>query len=360
MKLFHLHLRRGLRPGLGLCLIGLAVLVHLAGTPSQVVGLGSGKAAAALRGLQRADMLMGMLSLLIPLSCMQVARTWRTWERRERYWLVTSPRSKLAIILQTWAGGLCASWLWLGLVTGLCVALIEHDGHEEWRVEGSLELQNPQRVGGQGRLSWTCNVPQSDRPQRAHFEVGLYGAEMNIDEFVFSSFGGPQREVFDSDHAQAARISILEVNLPNQAGPVEFELHAVGAQNSMLLHRPRLQLLVASPAQQPLILFALRVGLLLAAAHAILLGLCAWFSAGTALTYVFGAYLLIWLESERWSATAFGTWVPGFDLPQALQWIGEGLGPGLVAPTSWLGCVVLICLGLGSSVIAMGRWRAGR
>ncbi len=360
MRLFLLHLRRGVHPGLGLTLLAVALAVRFGTELPESVGLGAAEPEGILRGLRRADLLLAMLAILIPLSTLQGLRTWSKQEGRERAWLLSSPASKANMIFSSWAGNWCAALVWLLCTLGCCEALAGSNAAQEWRSAGALPMEGIQREGDEGHLRWSAPIPSHAGAARVHFEVGLFGSDADLDEFVLTSFEADGSTPFDSDRSQPGRISILDVGLAPGQERVQFKFETVGATRSLLLNKPRMQLFVATSAAVPSWLVLARVALLLAVAQALALGLCAWFSGATALTYVFGGYGLVWLEGERWAQTSFASWLPGFDLPEALGWLAQGRGPGQMPVQTWCGTLILVSLGLASVWLSLGRWRVGR
>jgi hypothetical protein len=363
---FWLNLRRGLAPMTGALLVLVALAVDRGASLPQAVSLGNEDAAALLRGLRRTDQWIALGALLLPLSVLQTARHWSRLVHSERSWLLSGSISKASLCFSTWAGAWVSSLIWVLLAAGLCEwsAMGVGSGtgvgtRTDWLLHSSLDMESVQRVGTEGRLRWNSTVPASSGDGLVRLSVRLYGLDNQAESFEFSVLQADGTTI-DRTEVQPALLSTLEVSVPAQGGEFVFELRAKQARRALRLHQAQLHHFVPGPRGMPTLLLALRLALILAAAQALVLGLGAWFTAPTTVLYVAGGYGLLWLEADQMAGSWVQRWVPGFDLPEALQWIAEGRGPQAIAPSAALGTVGLVVLGLGLLHLGLGRLRGGR
>lgn len=360
VQLFLLSLRRALHPGTGVALAAVAALVltgrGITGDAARLEG-----AALSARGLLRSDLSFALLFVLVPILLAGAARVFPRLAEGERYWLIPRSASKASIALSTFAGSWLGALLWLAAIGGLCESFAGGDA-SSLQASAPLELEDRRAVGEEIRVRWTSQLPARPEGCVVRLAVGVYGSYNEIEAFELAALTS-EGDVYALGSAAPGRVLEVEVPVPAAGERVEFELYARGAERSIVLNRPRLQLYVPRAERWSTWLVLGEVALMLGAALALALGCGPWLSVPSVLLFLLGGYALLWLELDALGASAFGEFVlrvlPGAQLPESFAQFAEGRSPQSLAGSTWLGGLALIALGLAAFHRGLGRWRAG-
>lgn len=357
-SLILLQMRRALHPGLALTLLIAALLVILARS-ARVEGASELELdAQAMRGFLRADLLIVLLLILVPVSIAQVASAAGRMGREEGGWLLCRSITRRSISLSSWVGSSVAIAIWLVALGVLC-ELAAGDSESTLQRGRSLEMTSIARLGTEGDLVWKCDTGPFPEGSVVRFSLGLFGDYNEVEELVLSSHLQPTSEPFASSSAQAGLRSILEVAVPTTSEGTWFQFRAKGVEESLMLHDTHLELWTPARESSGTWLFLLQVGLATASAFALALGLGCWLSPGSLLLFILGGYSLLWLEADRLQDSFLRRWLPGFDLPEALGQVALGRVPSALPLERWLGAALLTVFGMLVFHATLGRWRSG-
>lgn len=350
--LARLALRRALTPGAIVLWAVLALAVDARAEPGEALRLVAGEDAGAVaRGLARQALWIALVAPVAALLLARAAGVVPRWRRGEGDWLGSAPVPAPAVVASTWLGlaaacgavvaltwavaalrvptpdGASPSWRWLRALPAPSAALAEEGDALRWQLDdprGRLEL-----VGA--RLRVDCAVLGVGTP--AHLRL---------------TARRPSGASASSERSLAARGSI-DVDVPGAGDALELALEQVGpgAAAAPL----EVALLAPAPESAATRALAARWALGLAAAAALALGAGAWMGSATAALLAALPWLATWLAGRA------PAWLPGADLPRALDLVGRGLAPPALPAASLAGAAGLVALGLGVAALGLRSWR---
>lgn len=358
LQLFQLHLRRALHPGLGLLIVATWVFVVATRRGASALGDGAASTDALLRGLLRADLTFVLLTVSVPLLLAGVAGSFGRLDSQDRHWLLPRRVSLSSIVLSSWAGSWVGALVWLGLI-GVSCEFVAAGGARSLQQDRVLRMEEIGRLGAGGDLGWRTHKSAWPEGSVARFSTSLLGNYGEIERLELSSHVLPNGPAFATATAEPGLRTMVEVSVPEGDGHVWFQFRAEGVTRALMLRDTELRLFVPASERTGLVQFLSRVALVLAGVYALALGLGAWLGPASLLLLLGGSYGLLWIEAESLVGTWLETWVPGFDLPQALELLSQGRAPVPLPTRSCLGAGVLVLTGLCLQRVALGRWRSG-
>lgn len=331
--------------------LDLARLSSLAASDTEPSG-------GALRFLYASQGLLALLFFaLAPFLVWRAAnRASGSTRRADAHWLDLRPVSSgLAssgfLSTAQWAGNLKAAILCLGIVV-IAIAVRRPEPLTSVEIPAGQAAGPPTRLFAEQDLHWTASkLPAADHVLRARLSLRLIpGGSDPVLNVEFAARRSGETE-WTSSLARIGDGAPLALDLPPGSRGAEFALRRVEGGARALLRTEDVQLSRSAPWLTGLFRTALRFLAALSAALALALGFAAFVSGPSAAA----AAALPWGLALLSPATKAFRFLPGGDLPAALETWTEGRTLAKLAPEAWLGWSVLVVLGL--ALATLGRRR---
>jgi len=364
--LFRLELRRGLRAGLPLLALVVAVLCASGGPELREgsEGIGSSVDAGALaRGLTRLWLWSAVLLTALPLWVLRAAGTPARWRAGEGDWLGSRPTGRLAAWTSTWLGATAAGALAL-FAAALAVELRTSGDGPSLAYLGSHDLSDVRRVEpGETRAftapEWTrWDGPGRDMGDaageaRVRVRIRLAPADFAPRATVLVELARESGESSTVTRALAARERV-ELELPPGAGVPTLRVTNVGSAPLAILTPQSFEFWAPGASERRASFeLALRGSACLAAALALAIGYGTWLGAPLAALATLATWVLV-----RVVAGGATGWLPGMRLARALAFVGEGRTPEPLDPRALAGLAACAALGALATVGGMRAWRS--
>ena len=348
--LFLLELRRGLRGGLALGGVLLAVLLASADWMPAALELEAGDQSALARGLVRQGTWSGALLLLLPAFVLHAAGTFARWRGGDADWLACRPTRRSAALSSTWCGATAAAVIALAAVA-VVVELGASGGGATFAAAGTHDLSRyarvePGEVIEVGLGSFAHDAPGGSRLRV--LVVATVGAGPTTEVEIAAGRGGVQRLARERVTARTR----VELELPPGDGDLSVRIANVGGGAAAVVAPGSFELWVpAGTERSASVAVVVRAAAGLAALIALAIGFGAWVGTVTAAC---AAGALWWL-----GAAWLGEGWPGGGLGRTLGIIGQGRLPGDLDPLALVAGASLVILGLATALAGMRSWRFG-
>jgi hypothetical protein len=344
LHLVLLHLRRGLRSGMGLALLLVVGALFASGGPPAEAGLGASDPAQALRGLERSSWWSALALVLLLGTVTAAAGEHQRWRRGEALWSSTRKLGATGLVGSVWAGRTLALCAWLALIA--IVVELAVGGSEVAYQPGPRQEPTLSRGETQSEsFRWSLAAPNA-AGLRLSVELRWSGDYTTADEIVLSV---ARRGAQPTRTASAPALTqSFELDLPAGEGPLEFELSAQGAAGVLGLEALEVGLLQPRPERLATWRLAVSLGLLGTALLALALGLGSWMSAASAVALLCVAWGVAWLEGLSWP-------LPGLDLPASLEAVARGRVPAPLTAPVVAATAGVVLLGLSLRLAALHR-----